>query len=153
MLSSKRRKGISTLLAVIITIGIVVALGAFLFAWSTGLFRTGSAVAEITVTDVSVVKTSGASPDASFSITIKNTGTVTATSITVTEASGTLKDTNGAVLSVSFSNLAAGKSNSTTVPLDPSTVNVGKTYLFNIKVTFADGSTKTFSVSARAQEV
>jgi len=149
----KERKGISELLAVIIILGIVIALGAFLFTWSTGLFHTGSAVAEVTVTDVSVVKTSGASPDASFSITIKNTGTVTATSITVTEASGTLTDTSGAKLKVSFSNLAAGKSNSTTVPLKPDSVNVGKTYLFNIQVTFADGSTKTFSVSARAEEV
>jgi len=149
-----RRKGISQLLAVIITIGIVIALGAFLFAWSTGLFRTGSAVAEITVVDVSVVKTAGNNPDASFSITIKNTGTVTATSISITEASGRLKTSGGSSsLSVSFANLAPGKSNSTTVALDPNTVDVGKTYLFNIQVTFADGSTKSFTVSARAQEV
>jgi hypothetical protein len=62
-------------------------------------------------------------------------------------------DSNSKPLSVIFSNLAAGKSTSTTVALDPNTVDVGKTYLFNIRVTFADGSTKTFSVSARAQEV
>jgi len=62
----RKREGISTLLTVIITIGIVVALGTFLFAWPGGLFRTGSAVAEITVTDISVVKTSGANSDASL---------------------------------------------------------------------------------------
>lgn len=148
-----KRKGLSQLLAVIITIGIVIALGAFLFAWTTGLFRTGSAVSEITVVDVSVVKTAGDNPDASFSITLKNTGTVTATTISVSEASGNLKDSSSATLSVSFTDLAPGKSNSQTVALDPTTVDVGKTYLFNIQVTFADGSVKTFSVSARAQEV
>lgn len=148
-----RRRGISQLLAVIITIGIVIALGAFLFAWSLGLFKTGGAVAELTVVDVSVVKTSGANPDASFTITVKNTGTVTATQITITEASGTLTDNAGGALSVSFTNLAPGKSVSDTVLLDPNTVDVGKTYLFNVEVSFADGSVKSFSVSARAQEV
>jgi len=47
----RKRQGISTLLAVIITIGIVVALGTSLFAWAGRLFKTRSAVAEITITE------------------------------------------------------------------------------------------------------
>jgi flagellin-like protein len=149
----KRRRGISQLLAVIITIGIVIALGALLYAWTIGLFKTGGAVAELTVVDASIVKSSGNNPDATFSITVKNTGTVTATSISISETSGNLNDKGGSALSVSFTNLAPGKSTSKTASLDPTSVDVGKTYLIKIDVSFADGSTKSFTVSVRAQEV
>jgi len=142
----KRRRGISQLLATIITVGIVIALGGFLWAWTVGLFKTGAAVAEVTIVDASIVisPTGGQA----LSVTVRNTGTVTATKIEITEMGGKLTS-GGAALRITFSDLAPGKSAGTTVPLD--NAESGKTYIFRVSVDFADGSHRDFTFTVRAQ--
>ena len=142
------RKGISPLLAVIITIAIVIAIGGFVFAWTFGLIRTGSAVADLAVVDSSIVIT--AEGKGAFSVTVKNIGTVTANSITITEQSGYGLKSGGNPVSISFSNLAPGKSASTTISLD--NAEIGKTYIFKVVASFADGSAKTLTFTVRAQQ-
>ncbi len=141
----KKRRGISPLLATIIVLAITLAIGGFVYAWTFGLIRTGSAVADYAVTDVKLLKTSGG--DSYFSITVKNTGTVTASTVNVTAPSGVTLD---GASSFTLTNLAPGHTNSTTVSADG--VDVGKTYVFTVKATFSDGSVKSQAVSVICQQ-
>jgi len=140
------RRGISPLLAVIITIAIVIAVGGFVFAWSYGLVRMGSTIADITITDVRLVQT--VTGESSFSITIKNTGTVTALNITVYAPTGVTLDGGE---KITFNNLAPGKTASKVATT--SGVNVGRSYVFKVIVDFADGSHKEIPVSVICEQV
>jgi len=148
----RRRRGLSHLLAAIILIGIVIGLGALMYAWTTGLFRAKSKVAVANVKDISLIKTSDGS-SAAFSITIENTGTVSISSVTITEVSGSLKDKDGNDLSIPLSDIAPGKCKSESKALDPSSVEFGKTYIIQVVVNFADGSSQKFTVSVPVEEV
>jgi len=141
------RRGISPLLAVIITIAIVIAVGGFVFAWSYGLVRMGSTIADITITDIRLIQT--ALGDSTFSITVKNTGTVTILSVTVYAPTGVTLDNSN---KITFGKkLAPGKTASKIATV--SGVDVGKSYIFRVIVNFADGSHKELPISVICEQV
>jgi len=148
----RRRRGLSHLLAAIILIGIVIGLGALMYAWTTGLFRAKSKVAVANVKDISLIKTSDGS-SAAFSITIENTGTVSISSVTITEVGNHLKDTSDNDLSITLNDIAPGKCKGENVELKAESVEFGKTYIIQVEVNFADGSSQKFTVSVPVEEV
>ena len=147
----KKRRGVSQLLAVIITIAIVIAMGVGLFVWTGHLFTSSSSVQEITVTDASLIVDSSGS--GALSVTVRNTGTVSISSLSVANVTdiGNQKINLDFGLSSPSNLLAPGRSVSTSGTVTGATV--GSSYIFQVTASFVDGSSKTFTFAVVAQEM
>ncbi len=147
----KKRRGVSQLLAVIITIAIVIAMGVGLFVWTGHLFTSSSSVQEITVTDASLIVDSSGS--GALSVTVRNTGTVSISGLSV--ANITPINSTGVSLDFGVSSpsnlLAPGRSASASGTI--TNAAVGNSYIFKVTATFVDGSSKTFTFAVVAQEM
>jgi len=141
MIKVKNRKGISNLLAVVITISIALAAGAFLFAWSIGWLQTSAPQTEVQVEYARLVYTSGSGWK--FTINVKNTGTVSTSDVKV-YIPGLLGEQTLA------STIEPGETSGGTWSTGAATV--GKSYTVFLKVTFQDGSYKEYQFTVVAEQ-
>lgn len=151
----KFRKAVSPLLATIILIAITVAAGLVIY----NLFFSTSGVASQTVQimpDIKVIRPGGTASYALITISIKNTGSVAISGITVQwyPEGGT----NLTSLSLTWdpsvnstSPLSPGTSTSASTTITTNMPIVGKSYPFIIKATGTNGATYTWSGSVVCQ--
>ncbi len=163
---NRKRRGISPILATIILIVITVVVGAMLYGFVTGFFSSSATSMNANVETSLVIPSS--SNAATWSVTIKNAGTVNIKSINVS-----LYDTNGNLLSqISYpsASLAPGQeatisqigntvtspsgatftSSSPSAGLTGSNIISGESYNYQVVLTFANGASKTISGSVTA---
>jgi len=106
-----RRKGVSQFIALIITIAIVLSVGAFTFMWSMGLIKIGASQLQIEVTGITLRVDSS---NAYLTVNIKNTGDKSLAGAYVYGF-----DDNGKKFTLALPSLMAGQSggNSLIIPL------------------------------------
>ncbi len=165
---NRKRRGISPILATIILIVITVVVGAMLYGFVTGFFSSSATSMNANV-QTSLVIPSG-STAATWSVTIKDAGTVDIKSIAVTLYNGSttlssityspttpiapgLEVTISQIgTSISPSGAAFTITNSTyaRTGLTSTYIIAGQSYNYQVVLTFANGATKTISGSVTA---
>ncbi len=149
-----RRNGVSELMAIVIIIAIVLSVGAFLFAWTVGLIKTGSVQHEAQITFARLSWTQGSGWY--ITIVIKNIGSVSISDSRLTSTIGAIlyDNTLGSwawrVEGRISGTLTPGQSNSHSWLVK--NVNIGKTYSFRIRVWFTDGAYKEYLINVRAEQ-
>jgi flagellin-like protein len=153
----KDRKAVSPLIGVLIAIAITVGIGLMVWGFTTGMFGGITAKAQVQVESVDLVKPTGATT-ATFTVTIKNTGTKPIDVIDITHP---FQDAAGAEIAEPWTPnsgtagdgeiLEPGKTIIATVS-GIANVVIGDTYSFTITCTCTDGSTFTVTqtVTCRA---
>ena len=71
----RSRRAVSVIIATLILIGVVAAMGSFIYWYAVTYARSTSKITSITITDAKITKTS--SGQVSVMITLKNQGTIT----------------------------------------------------------------------------
>lgn len=137
----KQRRGISPLLAIIITVAVALSVGAFIFAWSFGLMRTGSSQAEVQVEHARLLYTTG--NGWCFTIAVKNTGTISTSDVRF-YIIGYRGDTR-----ITYT-IDPGKTSSGT--WCGGSAVIGRTYTLILEVSFKDGSYKEYQVTIVAEQ-
>jgi len=156
------RKAISPIIATIILIVITVAIGGLLYAYVSGMFSSMS-----TSQDVNIQTTLTIPPGskyATWTVSIKDTGTVAITGVNATLYSssnsaialisgGSLSSSSSSVPTGSFQSLPApGQTASGSVMGIPSSkVIAGSSYTYQIVVQFANGVEKTYTGAVTAE--
>jgi flagellin-like protein len=144
---SKRRKAISPIIATIILIVITVAVGGLLYAYVSGMFGSMSTSQSVDIQNTFTIP-SGSSVG-TWTITVKNTGTVSITGMK-------------AYLYSPGNTTPIGKNTFTLTTLSPgqtaSATNMsisggvaGSSYDYQLVVTFANGVSKTYTGSVTAE--
>jgi len=150
----KRKKAVSELMAIVIILAIVLAVGGFIFAWTFGLVRTGASQHEIQVVYSRMTYTTGSGWR--ITVVVKNIGTVTASDIRLTCTAGvdiydnTLGGWAWRGEGRIASGLKPGQSYSHTWQVRD--VSIGKTYSFRIRCWFSDGAYKEYMISVVAEQ-
>ena len=152
------RKAVSPLIGVLIAIAITVGVGLMVWGFTSGMFGGITAKAQVQVESVDLVKPTGAQT-ATFTVTIKNTGTKPIDVIDITHP---FEDNNGATIDETWNPNINDDTNPPTA-LEPgktiiatvsgiANVVIGDTYSFTITCTCTDGSTFTVTqtVTCRA---
>jgi hypothetical protein len=150
----RRRNAVSELMAIVIVIAIVLSVGAFIFAWVTGLIKTGSVEHEAQITFARLSWTAGSGWY--LTVVIKNTGTVSISDSRITSTIGSIFWDNtlggwrwrgeGRI----SGGLTPGQSNSHSWQVRY--VTIGRTYSFRIRVWFTDGAYKEYLINVRAEQ-
>jgi len=135
------RKAVSELMAIVIILAIVLAVGGFIFAWTFGLIRTGAAQAEVQVEYARLLYTTGSGW--LFTISVKNTGTVSTSDVRF-YIIGLRGDTR-----IAWTIPPGGTSGGT---WGTSSAAIGKTYTVILMVWFKDGSYKEYQVNVVAEQ-
>jgi hypothetical protein len=117
-MSRGRWRGVSQLLAVIITLAIILAAGAFVFAWMIGLIRVQTTIPDIEVNSI-ILRIDEGENTAYLTVNLKNTGNVRIDGAYVYGY-----DDNGKKFTLAVSPIDPGKSagNSLTIPLGQSNI-------------------------------
>jgi len=149
-----RRRGVSQLLALVITIAIALSAGAFIFAWTNGLIRTGSVQHEVTVSYARLSYTPGSGWY--ITVVVKNTGTVSTSDVRLT-CTGSVQIYDNTLGSWAWrtegrivGGLSPGQSYSHSWQIR--NVGIGGTYSFRIRVSFNDNAYKEYLISLRAEQ-
>ena len=137
----KRRRGISPLLAIVITVAVALSVGAFIFAWSFGLMRTGSSQAEVQVEYARLMYTPGGGW--LFTISVKNTGRVSTSDVRF-YIPGLKGDTR-----ICWA-LDPGKTSGGTWGTNSAVI--GRSYTVFLHVWFKDGSYKEYQFTVVAEQ-
>ena len=135
-----KRRGISHYLQALVLIGIVAVVGGFLIVQFTNYTRSQSTLQQFVVTDAKIIYVDGTTPAAQFIITIRNMGSMTIQQVVITEQSGTLLDTTSNPVNLVSGSIEPGKSITLSTNLDPASVDITRTYLIIVQVTYIDGS-------------
>ncbi len=165
---NRKRRGISPILATIILIVITVVVGAMLYGFVTGFFSSSATSMNANV-ETSLVIPSGSSA-ATWTVTVKDAGTVDIKSIAVTlyngsttlssityspstpiapglEATISQIGTSISPTGAAFANLTATYA---TAGLTNTNIIAGQSYNYQVVLGFANGASKTISGSATA---
>ena len=160
------RKAISPIIATIILIVITVAVGGLLYAYVSGMFGSMS-----TSEDVNIQTTLTIPPGSSYAtwtVNVKDTGTVAITGIQATLYSSS----GSAIAQISGGSASSSSSSSSSVPtgsfqalpvspgqtasgsvigISSSNVIAGSSYTYQIIITFANGVQKTYTGAVTAE--
>jgi len=151
MAEVNHRRGLSTLIATIILVGITVAASLVLYSLFTGIFGSYSQNIQC-LASIDLVRPGGSASYAVVSMTVKNTGTIPIKEIKVQyvpEGQTALSDlTLTWDPAMGDSNpLSPGASASASAVITNNLPIAGKTYAFVIKVTGTGGQTYTVTAS------
>ena len=148
------KRAVSPLIAILIGIAITVGIGLAVWSFMSGMIGGTTAKTQIMVESVDLVKPTG-STTATFTVTIKNTGTKP---IDVIDISHPFQDAGGVAIDEAWTpdisggaTLEPGKTITATVS-GIANVVIGDTYSFTVTCTCTDGSTftSTHTVTCRA---
>jgi len=149
---SARRKAISPIIATIILIVITVVAGAFLYVYATGMLHSGAASEVANVQSASLVVPGGTGAG-TLTVTISNGGTVTITSVNVTNFAGQALSTPVPLITTP---IAPGQSASGTLTSSQiaglKNVVAGESYELQLQVQYANGQTQVITTSVTASE-
>ena len=147
---SARRKAISPIIATIILIVITVVAGAFLYVYATGMLHSGAASQVANVQSASLVVPGGTGAG-TLTVTISNGGTVTITSVNVTNFAGQAVDVQLITTPIAPGQTASGTLTSSQIS-GLSNVVAGQSYELQLTVGYANGQTQVITTSVTASE-
>ncbi|MFP3209861.1 MAG: archaellin/type IV pilin N-terminal domain-containing protein [Nitrososphaeria archaeon] len=147
---SARRKAISPIIATIILIVITVVAGAFLYVYATGMLHSGAASQVANVQSASLVVPGGTGAG-TLTVTISNGGTVTITSVNVTNFNGQAVDVPLITTPIAPGQTASGTLTSSQIAALGNVV-AGQSYELQLTVGYANGMTQVITTSVTASE-
>ncbi len=134
----KKAKAISPIIATIILIVITVVAGGFIYAYVTGMLRSGATSQQASIQSYSLVPGSGNT--ATLTVTVQDSGTVAISSINITSLSGT---TTTLPIKSFIGQIAPGSTMSNSTSITGTTPFLaGDTYTATFVVTYANGATQ-----------
>ncbi|MFP3317236.1 MAG: archaellin/type IV pilin N-terminal domain-containing protein [Candidatus Nanopusillus sp.] len=148
--NSARRKAISPIIATIILIVITVVAGAFLYVYATGMLHSSAASQVANVQSASLVVPGGTGAG-TLTVTISNGGTVTITSVNVTNFAGQAVDVQLITTPIAPGQTASGTLTSSQIS-GLSNVVAGQSYELQLTVGYANGQTQVITTSVTASE-
>ena len=129
--SKARRKAVSTIIATLILIGVVAAMGSFIYWYAVAYAKSTSKISSIAVTEAKVSKTT--TGKANVLVAIRNQGTISVEllNVTIYDDTGVPKDLlslSSTVLSPNTTTLNPGDSVTVVYVGDEVKVTVGESY-------------------------
>ena len=150
------RKAISPIIATIILIVITVAIGGLLYAYVSGMFSSMSTSQDVNIQTTLTIPPG--SQSATWTVNVKDTGTVAITNI-----QATLYSSSGSSIA-QISGAGSGSGYFQSLPVSPgqttsgfvmgissSNVIAGSAYTYQVIVTFANGVQKTYTGAVTAE--
>jgi len=142
------RRGVSELVATIVIVAIVLAAGAFVFAWTHGLIRFQSTQHEIQVVQAKLSYTTGSGWY--ITVDVKNVGSVTVSEVKLSCLGSVQIYDGGSWVSEATigTNLAPGQAKGKSWQIR--NVSLGSSYSFRVRVWFSDGAYKEYLITLGA---